>query len=146
MFAKWMSVVFLFTGLCSCNYFNNNKKKPNMNLKENSKIIEIIKRLEVGMIDFITPGETSYTKKDVETCMDIVNSFLVNMEQSTSKEEGMKFVEKTVLKLNDLNLKCDHQLIETEQREDLAEIIILAGSLKGYNTENEDITEEWREW
>lgn len=117
-----------------------------MNLKENSKIIEIIKRLEVGMIDFITPGETSYTKKDVETCMDIVNSFLVNMEQSTSKEEGMKFVEKTVLKLNDLNLKCDHQLIETEQREDLAEIIILAGSLKGYNTENEDITEEWREW
>ena len=28
----------------------------------------------------------------------------------------------------------------------IADIIILAGHLKGYNGRNEDITEEWREW
>jgi len=37
-------------------------------------------------------------------------------------------------------------MIETEQREDLAEIIILAGNLKGFNSKDEDITEEWRDW
>jgi len=28
----------------------------------------------------------------------------------------------------------------------IAEIIILAGYLKGYNSKNEDITEDWRDW
>ena len=31
-------------------------------------------------------------------------------------------------------------------QEDIAEILILAGHLKGYNTRDEDIAEEWREW
>jgi hypothetical protein len=48
--------------------------------------------------------------------------------------------------LNDLNAGCDHNLIETDQREDIAEIIIIAGNDKGYNELTEDITEEWREW
>ena len=58
----------------------------------------------------------------------------------------MKVVEKTVLALNELNEPCDEELIETGQREDIAEIIILAGNLTGYNSLDEDITEEWREW
>ena len=58
----------------------------------------------------------------------------------------MKVVEKTVLALNELNEPCDKELIETGQREDIAEIIILAGNLTGYNSLDEDITGEWREW
>lgn len=58
----------------------------------------------------------------------------------------MKIVKKTVLALNALNEKCEYELIETEQREDIAEIIILAGYLKGFNDRDDDITEEWREW
>ena len=56
------------------------------------------------------------------------------------------FVKMTVLRLNKLNEKCDFQLIETGEREQIAEIIISAGNLKGYNSLDDDITEEWREW
>lgn len=117
-----------------------------MNLSENQQIKTISQRLKESMIDFIEPDETSYDEKDVETCMNLINTFLKNLDETNSKEEGMKVVETTVLALNELNENCDGEMIETGQREDIAEIIILAGNLKGYNSLDEDITEEWREW
>lgn len=36
-------------------------------------------------------------------------------------------------------------LIETNEREQIAEIIILAPSIMGYNSSPKDITEKWRE-
>lgn len=117
-----------------------------MKLIENEEIKIISGRLKESMINFIEPGETSYTEKDVETCMNLIDISLNELANTNSKEEGMKIVEKTVLALNELNKNCDEELIETDQREDIAEIIILAGNLKGYNSLDEDITEEWREW
>jgi hypothetical protein len=58
----------------------------------------------------------------------------------------MLIVKSTVLKLNALNEKCDLSLIETNEREQITEIIILASHKMKYNSLNEDITEEWREW
>ena len=52
----------------------------------------------------------------------------------------------TVLKLNDLNERAGEDLIETDQREDICEYITKADALLGFNTEDEDVTEEWREW
>ena len=46
-----------------------------------------------------------------------------------------------VIKLNGLNTKCGSELIETNQREQLAELIIISSELMGYNTRNEDIKE-----
>ncbi|MEM6805372.1 MAG: hypothetical protein AAF696_28500 [Bacteroidota bacterium] len=117
-----------------------------MSFSEHPSIKEILPRLKEGMIDFIVPGDTGYTEKEVDTCLQMLAVYLQAMEASSSKEEGMKIVEQTVLALNDLNEKCEHELIETEQREDIAEIIILAGSLKGYNDVDDDITEDWRDW
>lgn len=117
-----------------------------MSFSEHPKIKEILPRLKGDMIDFIVPGDTGYSEKEVETCMQLISDYLQAMEASTSKEEGMKVVEKTVLALNELNEASDYELIETGQREDIAEIIIMAGSLKGYNEEDDDITEDWREW
>ena len=117
-----------------------------MDLLENEEIKTIRQRLKEEMIDFIEPDETSYTEKDVENCMSLINTYLNNLAAAKSKEEGLNVVEKTVLALNELNEKCNYELIETSQREDIAEIIILAGSLKGYNSRDEDITEELREW
>lgn len=117
-----------------------------MGLNENSEIKEISERLKEGMIDFIEPGETAYDKSNVETCMNLISDYLSEIENANSKEDAMKLVEKTVLALNDLNEKCEYELIETDQREDIAEIIILAGNLKGFNSRDEDITEDWREW
>lgn len=48
--------------------------------------------------------------------------------------------------VNDLNERCCFSLIETTEREQISEIIIFAGSEMGYNSVDEDITEEWREW
>ncbi len=117
-----------------------------MDLKENLEIKAILEDLKMGMIDYIEPGETEYTESDVEKCMSIVDSFLSEISKSDSKVNGMQSVKKTILELNGLNEKCGYELIETDQREKLAEIIILAGYLKGYNEKEEDITEEWREW
>lgn len=78
--------------------------------------------------------------------MDLISDYLQAVENANSKDEAMIIVKKTVLALNDLNEKCEYELIATDQREDIAEIIILAGKLKGFNSRDEDITEEWREW
>jgi len=124
----------------------NREKIKAMPLAENPEIIEISQRLKEGMIDFIEPGATSYAEADVEKCMNILAEYLHKLESSETKADAMKIVEETVLALNELNESCEDELIETGQREDIAEIIIIAGSLKGFNTRDEDITEEWREW
>lgn len=117
-----------------------------MNLKENSHINKTYKSLEKGMIDFIELDETDYTIADVEKCMSLLDTFLQEIEKTDSRENGLICVKKAVLAINDLNENCDFELVETEQREQIADIIILAGHLKGYNHREEDITEEWREW
>jgi hypothetical protein len=117
-----------------------------MNLKENSHIDKTCKSLKRGMIDFIELGETEYTIADVEKCMSLLDTFLEEIERTDSRESGLLCVKKTVLAINDLNENCEYELVETEQREQIADIIIFAGHLKGYNHREEDITEEWREW
>jgi hypothetical protein len=46
-----------------------------------------------------------------------------------------------VIKLNVLKTKFGYELIETDQREHLAKLIIISTQLMGYNTRNEYITE-----
>lgn len=115
-----------------------------MEISANPEIKAIIERLKSSMVNYMP--HASYTQSDVEICLQIMLNFLEEMDQSASKEAGIKIVEKTVMSLNELNEKLNHELIETDQREDIAEIIIFAGHLKGYNGRDEDITEEWREW
>lgn len=126
--------------------FGSNKNNTVNMLNRNPEIKALLESLETGMITFIEPGETGYTKKDVSNCITLLNSFLADLSQSENRNQGMTIVKNVVLKLNELNTSCDEELIETEEREQIAEIIIIAGHLKGYNTRDEDITEEWREW
>jgi hypothetical protein len=117
-----------------------------MNLKENTHINKTYKSLEKGMIEFIELGEADYTMADVKKCLSLLDDFLDEIAKTDSRESGILMVKKTVLAINALNENCEFELVETEQREQIAEIIILAGHLKGYNHINEDTTEEWREW
>jgi hypothetical protein len=117
-----------------------------MNLKENADITRICNTVRAGMIEYIEPGETAYTLVHVNTCMNLIDDFLIAISNTDSKKSGMTHVKKVVLALNELNESCDHELIETDQRELLADIIILAGYLKGYNKRTEDTTEDFREW
>ena len=120
-----------------------------MILKINSKkqnILELLDSLEFGMLDYMKYGNENYNETDVKLCMTIMNSYLSKISVSKSKIEGMRIVKNTVMDLNVLNQKCNGKLIETDQREQICPIIILAAYEKGYNRINEDITEEFREW
>lgn len=141
-----ISLVFFTTLACGQNQNNKQSNKYDMNLIENVEIKKTFESIKIGMIEFIELGEQVYTISDVEECMSLIDSFLTNISNSEAKEDGMLNVKRLVLELNDLNEKCEYELIETNQREQIADLIILAGHLKGFNERNEDITEEWREW
>lgn len=143
---KLLVIILITLFACGQNGNNNQLSKSKMNLKENAEIKKTYESLSIGMTDFIQFGETEYTKSDVEKCMSLIDNFLNEISKSDSKDVGILSTKKVVLELNELNEKCGYELIETEQREQIADIIILAGHLKGYNGRNEDITEEWREW
>lgn len=120
--------------------------KPVKNAHIPADIESKISTLKTSMLDYIKAADPSYTKKDVNKCVDILYKYAAAMTNTHSKEEGMQVVKATVLELNKLNESCNSELIETGERETIAEIIILAGNHKGYNAMDEDITEEWREW
>jgi hypothetical protein len=105
-----------------------------------------IDHLKRSMTNYTEAANPSYTQKDIVKCANILTTYLAQLEKTSSKKDGMLVVKSTVLKLNKLNERCDSELIETGEREEIAEIIILAGAAKGYNSKDYDITEEWREW
>jgi hypothetical protein len=102
--------------------------------------------LKTSMISYMQTAQPSYTMDDINSCETILKQYLVDMLTSKNKKAGIKIVKKTILTLNKLNSKTQETLIETGEREQIAEIIILASSRKGYNSVDEDITEEWRQW
>ena len=118
-------------------------EKPKPSEKNLNKMTS---NLKASMVAYMQTGQPSYTMDDINTCETILKQYLSDIMASKSKKEGMEIVEDVVLRLNGLNRKTQETLIETDEREQIAEIIILAASRKGYNTKNEDITEEWREW
>ncbi|GAA4213114.1 hypothetical protein GCM10022289_44830 [Pedobacter jeongneungensis] len=107
---------------------------------------KMLSELKNSMISYMKSAEPPYTMDDIDSCEKILKVYLVDINASQNKEQGMEMVKTTVVNLNALNGKTEGTLIETSEREKIAEIIILASSRKGYNTIDEDITEEWREW
>lgn len=88
-----------------------------------------------------------YTLKHIDRCAAITNAFLkeISSRPKPTTEQALAIVKQTVLKLNKLNASCDETLIETDQREDLCQLIKLAIVNAGFRV-NGDITESWREW
>ncbi len=117
-----------------------------MSLQKNETIKTICSKLRKDMIDYIADGDEDYTIEQVDECMSLLNNYLDKLDNISTREAGMAIVKETVLALNQLNETCEHALIETGQREDIAEVLILASKIKGFNEAEEDITEDWREW
>ncbi len=147
---KITTIFFLTITLVSCGQNNKNKinkiDNTEININENKSIKEISKNLKNGMIDYLKYADNEYTKEDVDECMKLIENFVDKITKSKSKIEGLKLVDKVVIQLNELNNKCGGRLIETDQREDICQIIINAGFQKGYNSKNEDTTEKLRDW
>lgn len=90
--------------------------------------------------------EAGYTQDDIDRCAAIIDHFLIILSKTRGDGDAiMEAVKEAVLELNTLNDNCDGNLIETDQRETLCELIITAAQDAGLDTD-EDITEEWREW
>ena len=116
------------------------------NIVENLTLHQKIVELNTSMLEYMETGQPLYSKSDVDKCSEILESYIAEISKSKSKEKAMNIVKLTVLKLNDLNNNAKSELIETEERERIADIIISATHKKGYNSMDEDITENWREW
>lgn len=110
------------------------------------QIDNLITTLKESMEDYMKDASPSYSKRDIEECVSLLLDYTRGIYKSKSKMEGLEIVKSTILKLNALNDKCNGSLIETNEREQIAEIIILASHNMKYNSMDEDITEEWREW
>jgi len=90
-----------------------------------------------------------YSQKHVERCSKIIDEYFASLDISSGEKptaEILKAVEVTVIQLNKLNDECSGSLIETNEREDLCELITRAAELAGLEQSGADITEQWREW
>ncbi len=116
-------------------------------------VAEVKQRLLDGMVSFMQGDaeepdfDCGYTQEDIDRCGAIVAGYLAAIASIAPSSEGdiRLAVKKVVLELNELNDNCGGGLIETDQREDLCQIILMAAKGCGLKT-SDDITEEWREW
>jgi len=133
---------------CTINFRNDSEhsKTEKEHKVEFEKQIEEIGSLKKSMVDYMEKSQTLYTIKDIEECERILTAYILAMDETKNKSDGMAIVKTTIIKLNNLNERCNAQLIETSEREQIASIIIGVGNKKGYNSLDEDITEYWRLW
>ena len=142
-----MLLIFVSCGGNNNSNFEKNRNEQTQKITNKVKTINELKiDLRKSMIDYIKTGDANYNEKDVKKCISIIDKFLIDIKNSKSKKDGLSIVKNTVLQLNNLNKKTNFSLIETMERENIAEIINLAGYEKGYNSKDEDIKEQWREW
>ncbi len=104
-------------------------------------------RILEGMLDYIEgDDDADYTAKDVAECGNDLSEFLSNLKtENIDHNSALNHVRNLVLKLNALNDRCKGSLIETDQREDICELIFSSLTQAGIPFED-DVTEEWREW
>ncbi len=138
-----IAVVFTFYTL----YYSNKPSKTTLNVpNECQDLLPKIETLKTTMINYMELAQPDYTESDVNECITILNVYVLDIIESKSQNEALEVVKSTILELNHLNNNCNGQLIETSERENIAEIINLSCYKKGYISEHDDITELWREW
>ena len=113
---------------------------------ENKDILKTREDLIRGMLSYMESTEVSYTRADVAETEKILNNHYIKLRDIKTRNDAESLVKSTVIGLNHLNYKTDHELIETDQRELICEFIIMSGAMHGFNEKNEDVTEKWREW
>lgn len=103
-------------------------------------------RLIDGMREYMEHAHGAYNESHIAECDAILAAHVAAVGGAGDRDGGLARVRETVLLLNALNDRCGSSLIETDQREDICAFILRVGYLRGFNGEDEDVTEEWREW
>jgi hypothetical protein len=98
------------------------------------------------MISYLdVEADAGYTERHIDRCEEHLLQFLQSLAENKDPESVRESAKSLVLSLNHLNAKCGGTLIETDQREAICELIIVAARKAGLD-EGGDFTEEWREW
>ncbi len=93
--------------------------------------------------------EPCCTYSDIDTCGNILENYIGNLttiSKDPDDERIMALVEKTVKKLNKLNEKCEYELIEAVQGDDICEFIHNAAVEAGLVEHGENVADEWRDF
>ena len=93
--------------------------------------------------------EAGYEQAHIDRCSAILDAFLGSLDSGTPPLGGetiMTAVKSAVIALNEVNADCGGAMIETDQREQICEIIIAAARSAGLVSGTYDITEAWRDW
>ena len=117
-----------------------------MNLFQNPAMADLKTRLLESMREFMREADVEYGEADIVECGTILDEHLSAVAAAADRDDALACVRTTVLRLNALNERCDDSMIETDERETICEFIIRAGAIRGFNEEDEDVTEDWREW
>jgi hypothetical protein len=145
-----LGLVFLFSCCAANRPTTTGASMPNV---PEESLAAVRARLQAGMIGYLEEddeddddedGDAAYTRADIDECMRIVDTYLAAVRR-TPPTGLIPLVRDAVLRLNALNDRCEGALIETDQREDLCEILLVAARSAGM-TEQGDVTEPWREW
>ena len=103
----------------------------------------------ISYMDFFDEDEECpFTKEDVAKCEKILSHYLESLAAlpCPTDEAIMDCVQRAVLALNQLNEDTDYGMIETEERENIWELIQTSAVECGLQNPADDITEEWRDW
>ena len=117
-----------------------------MNVPDNSTLNTILTDLVSDMVEYMNDAAPAYTQEHIDQCREILVAHAASIKQAPDRAAAKLLVKATVTRLNELNEEVEGELIETLERESICEFIITAGALKGFNTREEDVTEDWREW
>nr|WP_178382012.1 MULTISPECIES: hypothetical protein [unclassified Paenibacillus] len=94
-------------------------------------------------------GDEFFTKERLLMSDKVLDKFinrLLLLQETKHPESIMKAVEEIVVTFNEMN-EDNGYFIETMEREELADFIDKPARLAGLEIEeDQDITEEWREW
>jgi hypothetical protein len=107
--------------------------------------LEGMREYLAGVLD--SGGEPGYTGADIGECGRIVDACLAGIARADKGDEAAvtAAVREATLALNELNARCNHHLIETDQREHLCALFGQAAIARGVGS-GEDLTAPWREW
>jgi hypothetical protein len=120
--------------------------KPAMNLATDQGLRALKASLLEGMRAYMRRAGEPYSEADVQRCSEILDRFEAAISGAVAREDALAHVRETVLDLNALNNTCGGNLIETDQREMICELIIQTTARRGFIAPGEDVTLEWREW
>ena len=122
-----------------------------MDKQINPKLLDLKRDIIDGMVSYMKFGgaedendedydpdfDAGYEQSDVDKCDKALTEFLLKLleQDGNDKDWIIETTKSTVLKLNKINNTCDGNLIETDQREDICQLIQLATQQVGLETD-----------